>query len=207
MKYLLILLVLVGGYLVGSISSAVLVGRAFLHDDIRKFGSGNAGTTNVLRTCGKKAALLCALGDFLKGFVPAIVGKAIFSAFDLTPEVGAYLAGMAAVLGHLFPLYFGFKGGKGVMTSAGVMAGIDPISTLISLLVFVLVVAATRYVSLGSIVVAVVYPVVTTLRVHLANGPSALCGCLAAVFGITVIIMHHQNISRLINHTENKLRF
>lgn len=191
-------------YLFGSLSFAILVGRAFLHEDIRNHGSGNAGMTNILRTCGKKAALLCALGDISKGVIPVLVGQTAFAALGLPSVYGAYLAGCFAVLGHIFPLYFHFKGGKGVLTSAAIMALIDPISTLICFGIFLVVVLSCRIVSVSSITVAVCYPI-TTYFVSNAQGKNGLAISLcAAFFGVLIIYMHRTNIVRLIHGQENK---
>ncbi len=205
MTALSIVLTAIVSYLFGSISFAILVGYLFLKKDIRTVGSGNAGTTNVLRKWGKVAAGMCALGDLLKGILPVLAGKAVFAYIGLPPVYGAYLAGFCAVLGHLFPIYFRFKGGKGVMTSAAVMLVIDPIATLIGLIIFIVVTFTTRYVSVGSITVAACYPFATYFVNKFSGNPLALpiAGC-AAVFAVLVIYMHRSNIQRLINGTENR---
>ncbi|MBQ1234191.1 MAG: glycerol-3-phosphate 1-O-acyltransferase PlsY [Oscillospiraceae bacterium] len=205
MTALSIVLTAIVSYLFGSVSFAILVGYLFLKKDIRTVGSGNAGTTNVLRNCGKVAAGLCALGDLLKGILPVLAGKMVFAHLGLPPVYGAYLAGFCAVLGHLFPIFFRFKGGKGVMTSAAVMLVIDPIATLIGLVIFIVVTFTTRYVSVGSITVAFCYPFATYFVNKISGNPLALsiAGC-AAVFAVLVIYMHRSNIQRLINGTENR---
>ena len=192
-------------YLFGSISFAILVGYLFLKKDIRTVGSGNAGTTNVLRNCGAGAAVLCLLADLCKGILPVLLGKYLFALVGLDPVYGAYLAGFFAVLGHLFPVYFKFKGGKGMVTSAAAMLIIDPVATLICLLIFIVVVLTSRYVSLASITVAFCYPFATYFVKSFNGNPQALCIALcSAVFAVLVIFMHRSNIVRLLKGEENR---
>lgn len=195
------------GYLLGSLSFAVIISKYIYHKDVREFGSGNAGMTNVLRTFGKKAAVFTLLGDMAKGTAAVLLARALFQLIAQTDSVyGAYLAGIFALLGHLFPLYFKFKGGKGVAVAAGTIIGIEPWVVLALLIVFLIVVCSSRIVSLSSIVVAVLYPVLTYLYYWLSpGGPIAwICALLAAVMGAIVIFMHRQNIKRLREGTEYK---
>lgn len=187
---------LILGYLLGSINSAVLISKVFYKTDIRKMGSGNAGTTNVLRSLGKKAAAFTFLGDLVKGIVAALIGLLLYK------ELGLVLAGGAAILGHNWPVYFGFKGGKGVLTSFSVLL-ICPNSTLaalIALLFFILIVALTRYVSLGSMLASVVVVIST----YLITGVTPTF-FLTIFVSLLIIIRHIPNIKRLINGTESKL--
>ena len=108
-------------YLLGSISFAIIVSKVYAHDDVRKYGSKNAGMTNILRTYGKLPAFFTLLGDFLKGVLAVVIGRWIFSAMGITAFDAGYVAGFFALLGHLYPVYFGFKGGKGVLTSLGII--------------------------------------------------------------------------------------
>lgn len=157
-----ILIPAVIGYLLGSLNSSVIVGK-FYGIDIRQHGSGNAGTTNTLRVLGKKAALFVLVGDLLKGILAYLVGyyilKAAMPAFTGYPvinsEVGGMIGGIAAIIGHILPVYFSFKGGKGVLTTLAVVFMIDWLAAVILLAIFVIIVAITRYVSLGSIIGAV----------------------------------------------------
>ncbi|MDO5602582.1 MAG: glycerol-3-phosphate 1-O-acyltransferase PlsY [Oscillospiraceae bacterium] len=195
------------GYLLGSLSFAVIISKCVYHKDVREFGSGNAGMTNILRTFGKKAAAFTLLGDMAKGTAAVLLARALFQLIAQTDSVyGAYLAGIFALLGHLFPLYFHFKGGKGVAVGAGTIIGTEPWVVLALIIIFLIVVCVTRIVSLSSIVVAALYPVLTYLYYWLLpTGPIAwLCALMAAVMGGIVIFMHRQNIKRLLNGTEYK---
>ena len=195
------------GYLLGSINTGIIISRAFFHDDVRTHGSGSAGMTNMLRTYGKAAAAGTAAGDVLKGVVSALLGGMLFAALGvgLVPVCGRYLAGMAAMLGHMFPIYFGFKGGKGVLCAAGAVVATLPQLVLALLVVFLIQFAFTRIVSLGSILVAAVYPffALWLLLVSGVRGGS-LVVCVLCAFGMAgmVIYMHRSNISRLRNGTE-----
>ena len=195
-------------YLLGSISWAIIVTRLFSHQDIRECGSGNAGMTNVLRTLGKGPAALTLIGDFSKGILAVVLGRLLFTYVgNVSSEyvmVGAYLAGFCAILGHLFPVYFGFRGGKGILTSAGVILVLDPPVLVAILAVFLIVVAFTRIVSLGSISAAVCAPIFTYIF-HTIQGRPAMVDtlCILAI-AVLVIFMHRANIKRLINGTENR---
>lgn len=145
------------GYLLGSINTAIIVGKLFYKTDVREHGSGNAGTTNTLRILGKGAAIAVLIGDFLKGVIACLIGR--YLAGEIISEVfaGEYLGGLFAVLGHNWPVYFGFKGGKGVLTSFAVVLMFSPKSALVCLSAFIIIVALTRYVSLGSIIGGVLF--------------------------------------------------
>lgn len=186
-------------YLMGSVTFAIVVTRLFTGKDIRTMGSGNAGMTNVLRSVGKPAAALTAAGDILKGVGAVLIAKALFSAFaTVDPVYGAYIAAICAVAGHLFPLYFGFKGGKGVSVAAGAAAAIDPVLTLCLLLVFLVIVLTTRIVSLASITVAALYPVGTALYSWYLGRNVLYTTLFAMVIGGAIIVMHRSNIKRLL---------
>ena len=148
-----LLLTLVIGYLLGSISTGVILSRVFGHKDIRNQGSGNSGTTNMLRVMGKKFALLTFAGDLLKGIIAVLIGKAL-----LGTQAGEIVGAFGAILGHHVPLYVGFKGGKGIATSFGCLLIVFPLQTLCAFGVFLLLVATTRYVSAGSLGAAVTLP-------------------------------------------------
>ena len=191
-----LLLTLVIGYLLGSISTGVILSRAFGHKDIRSQGSGNSGTTNMLRVMGKKFALLTFAGDLLKGIIAVLIGKAL-----LGTQAGEIVGAFGAILGHNFPLYFGFKGGKGIATSFGCLLIVFPLQTLCAFGVFLLLVASTRYVSAGSLGAAVTLPffIMFTTPCDPVIWCSVIAICLLAIW------RHYPNIKRLMNHTESKL--
>ena len=186
----------VAAYLLGSISFAVLVVRRKTGQDIRAEGSGNAGATNVLRAHGKKLAILVALLDVAKG------AAAVFLVRLVTADPRwAAAAGFAAILGHVFPVFYSFRGGKGVATAVGAFAVLAPLALLVCLGVFVAIVAATRYVSLGSVVSMALLPAV-------AGGLFGAAGAIvtaAAATALLVIAKHLPNLKRLARGTERKL--
>ena len=199
----------VQAYLLGSIDTGILVSKFLYHDDVRKYGSGAAGMTNMLRTFGKKAAALTAFGDVLKGVLAVCIGRWLFTLMPesttLSPYLAVYLAAIFAIIGHLKPLYFGFKGGKGVLVGAGAALATEPLVCAVLLGIFLIEVAVTRIVSLGSIIIAALYPVGTLINLIArgANLPtivfSTICCCLMAAM---VIWLHRSNIERLRNGTE-----
>lgn len=182
-------------YLIGSIPTGIIIVKLFGGVDPRSAGSGNIGATNVGRTSGRSAGVLTLIGDLVKGALPT------YGAFLLYPETSfVSLVGLASFLGHLFPIYLKFKGGKGVATACGVMLVISPIATLLSALVFVILVAARRYVSLGSIGAAAMLPVFLSF---LTKGrPYLPVGVLISTL---VILKHKENIRRLAEGKENKV--
>ncbi len=191
-------------YLLGSVSFAVIVSRCLYHQDVRQFGSGNAGMTNILRTYGKKAAALTLAGDFLKGVVAVLVGRLIFVALGVDLFDGAYVAGLFALLGHLYPVYFGFRGGKGILTSIGIIAVINPIVFAGLLVIGLPLIFITRMVSVGSLAGAVSFPILTLLVDYFTGGVSWLDFFFSVVIALLVIWMHRANIRRLLNGTENR---
>lgn len=184
------------GYLLGSISFAVLLVRAVRGTDIRTVGSGNAGATNVLRAHGKKLALLVALLDVGKGAAAVALMRLVTA-----DPFWAAAAGVAAVLGHVFPIFYGFRGGKGVATAIGAFLVLAPVPLLCSLAVFVVVVALTRYVSLGSVISMVLLPPVAGLLFH-APRPVVTA---AAVVALLVVLKHLENLKRLARGEERKI--
>lgn len=193
------------GYLIGSISASIIVSKFLKHDDIRNHGSKNAGMTNVLRTYGKKYAVITLLGDFFKAVIAVVIGGLIAHYVLKVPYIyGDYVAGIAALMGHIFPIYFGFRGGKGILTTAGVILCMDYRVLIALVAVFLLVALTTKIVSLGSITVAVLYPVFTALFAYLSKAPVLYDTIFAAIIGIIVLYMHRENIKRLINGTEHK---
>ncbi len=194
---------LVIGYFCGCISSGYIVGKIY-HIDIRDKGSGNAGTTNVLRTLGKLPALLTFAGDLLKAIIPVLVIRLV-----LDTPVDWYLLclymGLGVVLGHNYPFYLKFKGGKGIaVTSAVILSTAHPLIILAGLLIFIAVVAITRYVSLGSLFVAWYIPA-NTIIFYRENPLFAHMVIVSLLFTAFAYFQHRQNIARLLNGSENKL--
>ena len=191
-------------YLLGSVDTGILVSKFVYHDDVRSHGSGAAGMTNMLRTFGKKAAAMTATGDVLKGVLAVCIGRWLFHMLPadagVSPYLGVYLAAIFAVLGHLYPLYFGFKGGKGVLVAGGAILAIQPILLPVLTVVFLLCLVPTGMVSLGSIAMAASYPVLTLIY-GLLKGFAAddliVCVVGAAIMGGMVIWMHRANIQRI----------
>ena len=192
------ILTVVIGYLLGSISTGVMLSRLVAKTDIRTQGSGNAGTTNMLRVLGRKMALFTFLGDMLKGVIAVYIGKALVGG-----EVGGVLGVLGAVLGHNFPVFFGFKGGKGIATSFGSLLFVFPLQSLAAFAIFLLLVAVTHYVSVGSIAAAIALPAFVLLTTPF----NAVIWSCMVFLGAMVVWRHHQNISRLLQHKENKLDF
>ena len=193
-----IILTIVIGYLLGSISTGVLISKTFAKTDIRTQGSGNAGTTNMLRIMGRKLALFTFIGDMLKGIIAVFIGKALVGG-----DLGGMLGVVGAVLGHYYPLYFGFKGGKGIATSFGSLLFVFPVEALLAFAVFLILVAVTHYVSVGSVAAAFTLPVL----LFITHGDNLTVCIIAACIGASVIWRHRANIRRLIDHTESKLDF
>ncbi len=181
------------GYLLGSINSAVIISR-LKGKDIRKVGSGNAGATNILRTFGKGAAGLVFLIDIAKGVLAVLIGQL------LAKDYGGYLGGFLAVIGHNFPLYFGFRGGKGIVTSLAVMVTVSPTEALLALVVAVVIIAVTRYVSLGSITGCVLFAVLAIYR-H----DDLWFRIFAGATALLAVLRHAGNIKRLCTGTERKI--
>lgn len=195
MDILNIILVVVA-YLLGSIPSAVWIGKRFYGVDVREHGSKNAGATNTLRVLGKKAALPVFIIDFLKGFAAVELSLFVPEEYRFIMQI---LLAVAAVMGHIFPLYAGFRGGKGVATIAGAVLAITPLALLLSLVTFFIVLFLSKYVSLGSIIAAVAYPVYVAL---LYGGKGYII--FGIVISVALIITHRKNIKRLIQGTESK---
>jgi glycerol-3-phosphate acyltransferase PlsY len=186
-------------YLIGSLSFAVIVSRVMGLNDPRTYGSGNPGATNVLRSGNKVAAVLTLLLDALKGFVPVVLVDQFGSRFGLGEGTVALVA-LAAFLGHLWPVFFRFQGGKGVATAAGVLLGLNPWLGLATLVTWVIIAAFFRYSSLAAIVAAVFAPFYQLLI--WGGGPAAIS---VAVMGLLLVWRHSANIQKLLNGTESKL--
>lgn len=188
------------GYLFGNLPSGVLISKAYGIRDIRKHGSGNTGTTNVLRTLGWLPSVLTLVLDCLKGYLACLVGR------WLAGDLGMLLGGLFAILGHDFPVLLGFKGGKGIATSLGMIIAINPWIALGELLVQIIAVAITRYMSVASLITTVAFPVVTGILCRgRENYPLFLgAACIAAALSL---FGHRSNIQRLLRGEENRLDF
>lgn len=221
------LLTIAAGYLLGSINFSIILTKLFIKKDIREFGSGNAGATNVLRSVGKLPALLTFAGDFSKQVASILLGKLIFTLMlspetanlDMIVRYSAYLSGTGCFLGHIYPIFFRFRGGKGVTTAAAMMALIDWRVFLVEMTVFVIIMLFTRIVSLGSVVCGLLYPFTTFCITYFvdyrhligASGSSytmtyvIIATCFAALIGTVMIIKHRTNIVRILNGTEKPI--
>ncbi|MBE6574855.1 MAG: glycerol-3-phosphate 1-O-acyltransferase PlsY [Ruminococcaceae bacterium] len=191
-----ILICIILPYLLGSLNFALILSRRFYGEDVRQKGSGNAGMTNMLRNYGKGAAALTLLGDALKAVVSSLIGYVVFGV------TGAYIAGLFCILGHMFPIYYRFKGGKGVVTTAVMILMLNPVIFLILLAVFLLIVLGTRFISLGSVMCVMIWPLILQ-RMEGAGAPVLMAMAIAAL----VVFMHRENIKRLLRGEENKVSF
>ena len=204
------------GYLLGSINSAIIVSKTFYHEDIRTHGSGNAGLTNILRTYGMKAAVFTLIGDFLKTAISICIGG-LLGGFGYVGGISVggdcvlplvYIAGFFSIIGHILPIYYQFKGGKGVLCTATMALILTPIVFLMLLLLFVFIVGCSKYVSLGSVSVAVLYPVAVSGYMTVLFGSGSLNGVVATItilIAITVVYCHRENLKRISERTERKI--
>lgn len=207
-------------YLLGSANFAIIVTRAYAKADIRQVGSGNAGATNVLRSQGKLPAALTTVGDLAKSMIAVVLGGQMvgwlsppteqYSAF-MFQLFGAYVAGLFVIIGHLYPLYFGFRGGKGVMSALGMMLMLDWKVALLCLSLFILVVLASRMVSLGSICAATALPILTCVCrlfwYHNAEVEVLFCTIVTTIIAVILVCKHIPNIKRILAGTESRLSF
>ena len=203
------ILFLLLAYLIGAFPSAVWVGRTFYNTDVREYGSGNAGATNTFRTLGPKAGIPVLLMDILKGWIAVNLVYFVMDNQLMSEEKFFELKlafGIAAVIGHLFPIYTGFRGGKGIATMLGFMIGIYWQAALLSALVFILTLLISKYVSLSSIIASLAFPFIVIVILGMNNTNSSLI-----IFSIFVpilsLITHQKNIERLIRQEENKAKF
>lgn len=185
-------------YLLGSINSSIIVGKIVSGTDVRDFGSGNAGATNTLRTFGKGAAVMAVLGDILKTVIAVLLAK-----FLIKTDDAVYVAAIGAVLGHNFPVFFGFRGGKGIVVSGTACLFADWRIGVLAIVISILVMAFTKYVSLGSIIGAILI----ILLGFVFRGIDVHYIIFSVILGTLAIIMHRKNIVRLFCGTENKLSF
>ena len=214
----------IAAYLIGSINFAVIFTKHFTKNDIRDFGSGNAGTTNVMRVGGLKPGILTFVCDALKGFAASLLGKYLFSIIISSnpslswayPVYGAYLCGLVCMLGHVFPIFYQFRGGKGVAVSVGIYAVCCPKAIVLGLVVFALVTLLTKTVSIGSLIATVT---VISLSVVFYNSPIGIFkteldsaasllwqSVLSIGMGVTIILKHIPNIKRIFSGDEKKIK-
>jgi glycerol-3-phosphate acyltransferase PlsY len=193
--HILLILVLAGAYLLGSIPTGLLLGKA-CGIDVRKEGSGNIGATNLYRTVGRKVGVMTLVGDCLKGMLPVLAVK-----YSSLPIEYAAWVGLAAFCGHVFSVFLKFKGGKGVATALGVFLALSPLAVAVALGVFAVLMLVWRYVSLGSIGAAAVMPIAVW-----ALGGGRVMGVVTMIVAVIVIFRHTENIRRLAAGTENKFK-
>lgn len=201
------IVVAVIAYLIGSINFSVIISKKMAGFDLREKGSGNAGTTNILRTVGKKAAAITLVCDILKGVVSILLAKLVGNIWkDLDGALLVQLAGILVVIGHTFPVFFKFKGGKGVATSLGVLLTLNWQIGLICLVFALVLIALTRMVSVGSIAAAILYPVLTIFisQNYIVPGNYIVSSIILAVL---IVFNHRSNVKRLLTGTENKISF
>ncbi len=213
-------------YLLGSISFAVVFSRIFAKDDVRNHGSGNAGATNVFRSIGVGAGICTFACDFAKGALAILISRLLLSWADVSADIpenipliyiAESVAGLFAVLGHLYPVFFGFRGGKGILTLGGIILILSPVRFLALLGVFLISFAITRIVSVGSIMDGITYPIITFIHCWFfqrAQNPTIYTTsyvlaqvAIAAMFGLIVIFKHRSNIKRILDGTESKMVF
>jgi glycerol-3-phosphate acyltransferase PlsY len=193
-------------YLTGAFPSAVLIGKIFFKTDVREFGSGNAGATNTFRVLGKKAGIPVLILDVFKGWLAVnyiFFISSLSNNLDLVFEQ-QLVFGIAAVIGHLFPIYTGFRGGKGIATLLGLLVGIQPIAALMSSLVFIIVFFISRYVSLSSIFAALAFPII----IYFLSDSTDVSLIIFSIFvPLLALITHQKNIERLLKGEEVKVKF
>ncbi|HIK62706.1 MAG TPA: glycerol-3-phosphate 1-O-acyltransferase [Flavobacteriales bacterium] len=202
-----IILFVLLAYLTGAFPSAVWVGKTFYNTDVREYGSGNAGATNTFRVLGKGAGIPVFLMDVLKGWLSVNYVYFISNTDALSPELffeNQLAFGIAAVIGHLFPIYTGFRGGKGIATMLGLLIGLQPLAALSSFIVFVVVFLISKYVSLGSVIASFAFPIFVILVLGSTNDSLNL---FAIFVPILSLITHQKNIERLVRGEETKIKF
>ncbi len=199
--FLGVLICAVSSYFLGSINFAIIISGRHYNQDIREYGSGNAGMTNMMRTYGKSAAVLTLLGDALKAVAAGLIGYACLGL------MGAHIAGFFCVLGHMFPAFYKFKGGKGVVTTAISILMCNPFVFLILITLFIAMVMIWKYISLASVMCVLLYPMVLNGLEEWLNG---FCGpyiVFPIAIAVLVVIKHKENIKRLMSGTESKFSF
>ena len=190
-------------YLIGSVPFAYIYGKIFRKIDIREHGSGNVGATNVLRVFGTKAGIIVLLLDIIKGYLPVLIICLLYPLTQWQPV----LIGIFAILGHTFTIFLNFKGGRGVATSAGVFLALSPLSISVAILIFILVVSITKYVSLGSMIAAVFLLITHTVFFVLCESANPYVFYFTVILCLFIIYKHKPNIIRLVKGSENKINF
>ena len=210
-EILFVLAIIIVSYLFGSINSSIIISKLLYKDDIRKYGSGNAGMTNMLRTFGKKAALLTLVGDLAKTALAILFAAVLFGfryIYGISYTDYCYVAGLFAVLGHVFPIFYKFKGGKGVLATATMAMILAPIPFVILLLLFIAIVWASKYVSLGSVCAATMLPVVVSGYIKFLELPTLGIMMLSLILlAIFIVWCHRENLRRISERTERKISF
>ena len=201
--FLMAVACIIVSYLIGSINFAIIFSKLFHNGDVREHGSGNAGSTNMLRTYGVKTAALTFVCDLMKGVVSALIGL-----FMMPYYTGfVYVSGLACLIGHAFPVYYGFKGGKCVASLAGVMLICNPPVFVLLLLVFVFTVLLSHYISLGSVLCALAFPLANSFMPFYVSPAPPVGIIVSLIMAILVIALHRKNIVRLWEGTESKVSF
>lgn len=207
MEYIIIAII---AYLIGSINFSILISKKKAGYDIRQKGSGNAGTTNMLRNLGKKYAAITLICDVLKGVVAIVIAIIVGNILgDTNKALLVQIAGVAVVIGHTFPIFFGFKGGKGVATSLGILLMTNWQLGLICLVFALVLIALTRVVSMGSIAAAILYPIFVGGGHYIVESSGLGNGYFiySVILAVIVIFNHRENIKRILSGTENKISF
>ena len=201
-----VIVLILAGYFLGSINFAIIISSTQYKQDIRDFGSNNAGMTNMMRTYGKKAAAFTFIGDVMKAVVACLLGHIILG------QLGAYIAGLFCIVGHIFPIYYKFKGGKGVVTAGVTILMCNPVAFLIVILIFFIIVGFTRYISLGSVMGMLLYPLILDrvdrlILPMIDDTKGSVGGVFAIIMTALIVFKHWQNIKRLFKGTESKFSF
>ena len=193
--------IMIAAYLLGSLNFAIIISGKKYHDDIRSHGSKNAGMTNMMRTYGRSAAAFTLIGDAAKAIVSGLIGYAVLG------QLGAFIGGLFCMLGHVFPIFSGFKGGKGVVTTAVAILMCNPIVFAILFLLFVIIVLFTKYISLGSVVCVMLYPLLLDSISRIFTGSPTPYVVFAMITAVVVVVKHWGNIKRLAAGKESKFSF
>lgn len=198
-----IIVCIICGYLIGTVSTGYIIGK-LRNLDIRDYGSGNAGTTNAFRVMGRSAGILTFIGDFLKAFVPLMLIKYVFLKDADYRDLAMLIFGFACVLGHNYPIWLHFKGGKGIAATGGVFVAFDPWILLPGIVIFGGVILVSKYVSLGSLCLSVLFPIWVAVTRHDDPYFTAML-VVTLLFTLSAVLRHRSNIVRLLNGTENKV--
>lgn len=188
-------------YLLGSLNTAVIVSKVMYNDDIRRYGSGNAGFTNVMRTFGMKAAALTFIGDILKTVISVMIGWCFFG------YLSAYIAGFACFIGHILPCFYQFRGGKGVLCASAMLFMLDWRLFIIEVAIFLAAVFVTKYISFGSILGAMTYPLILNRMNAQLENRLAMIEMIAMAIGVIIVWKHRENLKRIFSGTESKFSF